>query len=440
MNMTGGARNGPLTIASWPKAILHADADSFFTSCEQALNPALKGKPVVTGEERGIAACVSYEAKNLGVKRGMRIGEIKRMFPEVKILPSDYESYSLFSVRMFDILKGFSPVVEEYSIDEGFVDLTGFRRSYHCSYKEIGFMVKEKIKRELGITVSIGISLTKVLSKIASKLKKPDGLVAIPGREIHTYLKNLPLSKVWGIGPNTSSYLEKLGVIKALEFAAKNEIFVKKNLSKPFFEIWQELNGISVYPVKAESKNEYKSISKAKTFTPPAEDELFLYGQLSKNLEDACAKARRYGLFATKIIIFLRSQDFKDEAVMLKLSRPSSYPLEILPIAKKGFYLLYKKNRLYRQTGIVLTELASGDSLQLTLFDSSLRVEKATKLYNAMDELFKRFGKHVVMHGSTFSSELYIRNDGYRGNKPPRIVELFKGESKRQRVGLPVLR
>jgi DNA polymerase IV len=438
--MTNEANNRPVTILSWPKAILHADADSFFTSCEQALNPALKGKPIVTGEERGIAACVSYEAKKLGVRRGMRIGEIKRTFPEVKVLPSDYESYSLFSVRMFDILRSFSPAVEEYSIDEGFVDITGLRRPYHCSYEKIGFMVKEKIKRELGITVSIGISLTKVLSKIASKLKKPDGLVAIPGRKIHVYLENLPVSRVWGIGPNTSSYLEKLGVVKALEFAGKSEVFIKKHFSKPFFEIWQELNGISVYPVKAESKNEYKSISKAKTFTPPASDELFIYGQLSKNLEDACAKARRYGLFSSKIIIFLRSQDFNDEAVMLKLSRPSAYPLEILPVVKKGFYLLYKKYRLYRQTGIVLASLAARESLQLTLFDNSLRVEKATKLYNAMDELFKKFGKHVVMHGSTFSSELCIRNNGYHGDMPLRMAELLKGENKRQRLGLPLIR
>ncbi|MBC7334043.1 MAG: DNA polymerase IV [Actinobacteria bacterium] len=431
--------NSPLTILSWPKAILHVDGDAFFTSCEQALNPSLKGKPIVTGEERGIAACVSYEAKKLGIKRGMRIGEIRKFFPEVKILPSDYETYSLFSLRMFDILRSFSPVVEEYSIDEGFVDITGLRRPYHSSYKDIGIKIKEKIKNELGITVSIGISITKVLSKIASRLRKPDGLTVIPGREIHIYLRKLPISEVWGIGPNTTSYLEKLGITKALEFAKKDEKFIKKHLSKPFFEIWQELNGISIYPVKVESKDSYKSISKAKTFSPPTNDEHFLFGELSKNLEDACLKARKYKLVTSKIIVFLRTQDFRDEAVMLKLTRPSSYPIEILPMAKEGFYLLYKKDRQYRQTGVVLCELVSQDNLQLTLFENPPRIEKSTKLYNAIDKLSRRFGKHIIMHGCSFSSELCIKDGGHQSSAPYRVDNLLIGENKRQKIGIPML-
>ena len=195
----------PITIHSWPRAILHVDADAFFASCEQAVHPELRGKPVITGKERGIVAAASYEAKARGVERGMRLFEVKKVCPDAVILPSDYETYSLFSVRMFDILRRFTPDVEEYSIDEAFADLTGLRRTFHGSYGVIAGQIQETMGKELGFTVSIGVSLSKVLAKIASKWKKPHGLTLIPGMDIHLYLQKLPIEKVWGIGPNTSA-------------------------------------------------------------------------------------------------------------------------------------------------------------------------------------------------------------------------------------------
>ena len=117
----------PLTIRSWPQAILHLDADAFFASCEQAVHPELRGRPVITGKERGIVAAASYEAKAKGITRGVSLYDVKKICPDAVIVPSDYETYSLFSVRMFEILRRFSPDVEEYSIDEAFVDLTGLQ-------------------------------------------------------------------------------------------------------------------------------------------------------------------------------------------------------------------------------------------------------------------------------------------------------------------------
>src|SRR5512145_3462178 len=139
----------PLTIRSWDKAILHVDADAFFASCEQAIHPELKGRPVITGKERGIVAAASYEAKARGVKRGVRLSDVKKLCPDAVILPSDYETYSLFSVRMFEILRRFSPDVEEYSIDEAFVDLTGLRRTFHGPYEEIARQMQETVESEL---------------------------------------------------------------------------------------------------------------------------------------------------------------------------------------------------------------------------------------------------------------------------------------------------
>ena len=196
----------PLSIRSWPRAIAHLDADAFFASCEQAVRPELRGRPVITGKERGIVAAASYEAKARGVKRGMRLFEAKKVCPGVVLMPSDYETYSLFSMRMFEIIRRFSPDIEEYSIDEAFIDLTGLRRKFHGPYGEIARQMQETVHRELGITVSVGVSLTKVLAKIASKHNKPRGLTLIPGREIHSYLKDLPVGKLWGIGANTEAY------------------------------------------------------------------------------------------------------------------------------------------------------------------------------------------------------------------------------------------
>jgi DNA polymerase-4/DNA polymerase V len=431
--------NQPLTIHSWSRAILHLDADAFFASCEQAIHPELKGKPVITGKERGIVAAASYEAKARGVKRGMRLFEVKQVCPDAVILPSDYETYSIFSLRMFEILRRFSPDVEEYSIDEAFVDLTGLRRSYHGPYGLIAKKMQETVETELGFTVSVGVSLTKVLAKIGSKHNKPHGLTIIPGRDIHLYLEKLPTEKIWGIGSNTAAFLSKLGITTALEFARKDEGFIQKHLSKPYQEIWHELNGRSVYPVTVESKSSYQSISKAKTFTPSSNDETFIFAQLSKNLENACIKARRYKLAATRLIIFLRTQEFRNTGIEMKLSRPSAYPSDLFGLLRAGFDRVHRSNRFYRQTGVVLAGLVSETGVQYTLFDDPARIEKMAKIYNAVDELSEKFGKYTVHHATSLPTKIQSQHEGERGDVPERVTDIFKGENKRQRLGLPLL-
>ncbi len=429
----------PLTIRSWPQAILHIDADAFFASCEQAIHPELRGKPVITGKERGIVAAASYEAKARGIERGMRLFEAKKVCPEVILLPSDYETYSLFSVRMFEILRRFSPIVEEYSIDEAFVDLTGLRRAYHGPYEEIAKRMQDTIQQELGLSVSVGVSLSKVLAKIGSKHKKPHGLTFITGREIHRYLEKLPVQKVWGIGPNTAAFLDKHGVYTALDFARKDERFVKQYLSKPYQEIWHELNGRSVYPVTVETKTSYQSISKAKTFTPASSDEGFVFAQLSKNLENACIKARRYSLAATRLIIFLRKQDFTSQGVEIKLSRPTAYPVELFGVLREGFKALFDPTALYRQTGVVLSGLRSQSERQFDLFEDTTRIEKLSRVYRALDEIAGKYGKHTIGHGSSLPTKLQAQHEGERGDIPIRKKKLLKGETERQRLGLPML-
>ncbi len=428
-----------LSLSSWPRAILHLDADAFFASCEQAIHPELRGRPVITGKERGIVAAASYEAKASGVQRGVRLGDVKKICPDAVILPSDYETYSLFSVRMFEILRRFSPDVEEYSIDEAFVDLTGLRRSFHGSYESIARKMQEAIGQELGLSVSVGVSLSKVLAKIGSKHKKPHGLTMIPGREIHLFLEKLPVEKVWGIGPNTAAFLNKCGITTALQFAQKDEGFVKERLSKPYQEVWHELNGRSVYPVVTETKSSYQSISKAKTFTPASADRTFVFAQLAKNLENACIKARRYRLAASRVVIFLRKQDFTGSGVELKLTRPTAYPVELFGLLRDGFEQIYRTGALYRQTGVVLCGLMEEKSVQYTLFDDTTRIGKMARIYESIDRISRKFGKHTIQHAASLPTKLQAQHEGERGDVPVRRAILFRGENKRQRLRLPML-
>lgn len=162
-----------LNLRSWPQAVLHIDGDAFFTSCEEAIHPELRGKPLITGGERGIVACASYAAKALGIRRGVSLHEAKKICPGLIVLPSDYETYSLFSRRMYNIVRRFTPQVEEYSLDEAFADLTGLRRCFHASYEAIALNIKREVERELGITVSAGLSLSKVLAKVPPSTASP---------------------------------------------------------------------------------------------------------------------------------------------------------------------------------------------------------------------------------------------------------------------------
>ncbi len=297
-------------VRSWPNVILHLDGDAFFASVFQATNPRLKGQPVVTGSERGLATAVSYEARKYGIHRGMLTWQIRKICPQCTIIPSDYELYSLFSQKMFTILKSFSPAVEEYSIDEAFADLKGLRQPFNMSYQEIGRAIKNKVENSLGITVSVGISVTKSLAKLASSFRKPSGLTLVPGHEIEILLGKTVISDVWGIGENTSAYLQKFRIKTALDFVRQPESFVKTRLSKPFFEIWRELRGEKVYEINDRSKQSYKGITRSQTFTPSINNKNILWARLLNHIEDAFSQARQFHYLVGKVCPFLKTPGF----------------------------------------------------------------------------------------------------------------------------------
>ena len=424
---------------SFPRAILHIDGDAFFASCEVAKNPHLRGKPVITGKERGIVSAASYEAKARGVKRGMRLFEVLKVCPDAVILPSDYETYSIFSERMYAIVRRYTPAVEEYSIDECFADLTGLRRALGMSYMDMAAAIKRDLDTELGMTFSLGLSATKVLAKIGSKWKKPSGLTAIPLRDASTFLGKTSVGNVWGIGPNTAAYLNKYGVRTALDFAEKDEVWVRKLLTKPAIGIWHELNGEVTDELNTEGRHTYQSISKTKTFTPPSTDRDFIYSQLSKNIENACIKARRWDLATPAVFFFLKTQDFKYHGCEIKLPHPTSVPQDILREVEKYFPTVYQRRVQYRATGIVLLKLADNTSTQLDLFGAVQESEGFKRVFESIDAVSEKYGKHAVFLGSSFEAMTHTAHLGARGDVAARVTDLFKGESTRRRLAIPLL-
>lgn len=327
----------------WPNVILHLDGDAFFASVFQVINPTLKRKPVVTGSERGLATAVSYEARNFGVKRGMLTWQIKKICPSCIIIDSDYELYDLFSQKMFSILRSFTPIVEEYSIDEGFAEIKGLRRPMNMSYYHIGKAIKDKIASSLGINVSIGISLTKSLSKLASSYEKPSGLTLIDGLSIEKLLSKTSIDDVWRIGQNTSAYLKKFNIKTALDFVNTPENFVINHLTKPFFEIWKELRGEKVYEIDVLVKQSYKAITRSQTFSPSTNNKNILWAKLLNHIEDAFMQARRFDYLVGKITPFLKTQNFKYHSAEIKLAEKTAYPFLIRNQIKKAFEKIYVK-------------------------------------------------------------------------------------------------
>jgi DNA polymerase-4/DNA polymerase V len=425
--------------SSFPRAILHIDGDSFFAACEVAKDPKLRGKPVITGKERGIVSAATYEAKARGVKRGVSLSDALKMCPDAIVLPSDYETYSIFSNRMYAIVRRYTPTVEEYSIDECFADLTGLRRLHHMPYPKMAEKIREDLERELGMTFSIGLSCTKVLAKIGSKWKKPDGLTVISLKDSREYLAKTPCIKVWGIGSNTAAYLEKFNIRTAFDFAQKSEEWMRAHVSKPYFELWQELNGTVALELVTEERESYQSIQKTKTFTPPSRNEQFIFSQLSKNIENACIKARRWGLASPVIFFFLKTQEFKYHGCEVKLPYPTSVPQDILREVRNYFPKIYKKGTLYRATGITLMKLRDGKDVQLDLFGKVKESEGLRLVFESVDEISARYGKHAVYLGSSFDAMKFGAHLGDRGDTPSRTRELFKGETARRRLAIPSL-
>jgi nucleotidyltransferase/DNA polymerase involved in DNA repair len=399
----------PSQKTEFPRAILHFDGDSFFASIEQAMDYTLRGRPIITGAERGAATAISIEAKRLGVKRGMTLREIKSICPEVVIVSSNYTAYSIYAHRMYRIVRRYTEHVEEYSIDECFADITGLDAYYGMSYEEIAAMMKRDLETSLGITFGVGLAPNKVLAKVASKHNKPAGLTVIPKSGVKEFLKDLYVGNLWGVGPAMTIAFGKLGVETALQFAEKDEYWLQDNrIAKPYREMWLELQGGYIKALgEGDHHDDMKSIIKSRTFSPPSKDRAFIFSQLSKNIECACDKARRHGVRTREISFYLKTQAFTYHGQECLLPFPTTNPADILLEVEKYFDRYWKPRIEYRATGISLRGIVAERDISPDLFGTAEQYKGTANLLSAIDRINYKYGGATVFLASSQKAMQY---------------------------------
>ena len=361
------------------KTLIHVDGDAFFASVYQATHAEAKGKPVIIGRERGIATALSYEAKEYGIKRGMMVSEAKRLCPHVQIAASDFRTYQIFSNKIVAIAKSFSPYVERYSVDEVFVDITGFDTVHNMTYEEIGKALKKQIEQSLGITVSVGIGSTKTLTKVGSEINKPSGFVLLTPENTNHYLQKTEIGEVWGIGYRLTKRMHMLGIYTALDFINASEELLRSKFNKMVLQTWHELRGEAIYGLSIGKKTEYKSIRKSSTVTPPTTDKEILFARVLHHVEKAFVKARKYEYRVRDIEIFLKTQKFTYHRTTIKLPEPVAYPYLIRESLRNAFERIYKPRVKYRASGCTLFDFEEASARQQKLFDEHIEIEARLK-------------------------------------------------------------
>ena len=377
------------------------DCDSFFVSCEQAVNPSLKGKPVCVMSGRG--QCVisrSKEAKNLGIRMGMPYFQIEGQMKKAVFINANHDLYLSLSKEVMNVLQSFSPVVEVYSIDEAFVDLTGLERLYKMNYLEIAQMIREEVRNKVNIPVSIGISSSKSLAKLASdKAKKlEEGVFLIGRRKIIPLLEKTSIDEIWGIGKNLSVLFRKHGILTAYELVSQDDLWLNKQVGIRGLEMKHELLGEKVSPVSNEVKLP-KSIQKTSALAKFSSDKNYLKNSLNYHIHRACVKLRKLNAKCKGITLFLRTKDFKVFCEKKILNSATDFELEISDIILGLLEKIYNPNTLYRSTGVILDTFVFNSEAQMSLFSDASIDEKNAKLARCFDKLEQKFGKDIIQTG-----------------------------------------
>ena len=377
------------------------DCDSFFVSCEQSVNSELKGRPVCVMSGRG--QCVisrSKEAKKLGIRMGMPYFQIEGQMKKATYINANHELYSKISEKVMTILKNFSPKVEVYSIDEAFVDLTGLERLYKKNYLEIAQMIREEVLKHTDIPVSIGVSSSKSLAKLASDKAKTmgEGVFLIGARKIVPLLQNTSIDEIWGIGKNLSILLRKNGILTAYELVCQDDLWLNKQIGIRGLEMKHELLGEMVSPVSNEVKLP-KSIQKTSALAKFSSDKNYLKNSLNYHIHRACVKLRGINAKCKGVSIFLRTKDFRIFCKKKVLNVATDFELEISDIVFTLLDKLYNPNILYRSTGVILDTFTMNDEAQMSLFADEKVDEKKEKLSKCFDKLEARFGKDIIQTG-----------------------------------------
>ena len=385
------------------KVIALVDCDSFFVSCEQKRNPELKNKPVcILSNKEGCVISRSKEAKQMGIKMGEPYFIAKKEHSKAIYVVADHDYYCEVSNSVMSVLKNFSPMVQVYSVDEAFVDFTGLTKLYKKNYRQLALYLRELVLNEVDIPVSIGVSSTKTLSKLASdKAKKEsDGVFLIGQRKILKVLNRTNIDEIWGIGRRLSIKLRKHGIITAKEFVEKSDAWLDLKIGIHGIQMRHELLGQMVSPVTNE-KSLPKSIQNTQAFGVFTSDINYIKNELNRHIHTSCRKLRYYETKCSQIGVMLRTKDFRVFYTKKELLTPVDFELEISDIAFKLLDKIYDPSILYRSTGITLEKFGEQGSQQLLLYADSQDLIKKEKLAKCLDKLESKFGKNIIKTGFT---------------------------------------
>ncbi len=376
--------------------ILHIDMDAFYASVEILDNPDLKGKPLVVGgvSGRGVVAAASYEARKFGIRSAMPMFQAFEKCPDVLVVPPRRARYKEVSETAMNIVRSFSPLVEQVSIDEAFVDVSGCGRLLGCP-EEIARNVKRRIARETGLTCSVGIAPVKFLAKIASDMDKPDGLTVISPEAVEAFVKSLPVKKVPGVGPRTADELHKLGIVTLGDVSGFTEKFLSDRLGK-FGRRLKELS-LGQDRSKVTPCSPAKSVSAEETLPFDTADVRILKKYLLTQAEDVGRQLRKEGAKAKTVSIKIKNSDFEQHTKSQTLKNPTN---SARTLYEEACHLLdsITLSRKLRLIGLGATGL-DGEKrpVQLDLFGiSKPQDENWEKVDKTLDAIADRFGRDAI--------------------------------------------
>jgi len=386
------------------RTILLVDINAFYASVHQALDPSLRGRPVIVGgdpeKRRGIVLAASYEAKAYGVKTGMTVREAARLCPAAVMIRPAHSYYLEFSARILRILKDFTPLVEPFSIDEAFLDLTGCERLLGTPLA-IAHRLKARLRQEVGVTCSMGIAPNKLLAKMAAEMQKPDGLTILDYPDIPARIWPLPVRDLFGVGIRTEEKLHGLGIFTIGQLAAYPAELLESKFGVIGLVLHLSARGIDHSPVDPHSLDTAKSIGHQITLPRDYSRHEEIEVVILELAELVARRARQGGYGGRTVTLSLRDNHFDDLIRTCTLTGYTNLPEDIREAAVRLLRKHWPRGARARLVGVSLGGLVQGASLQL---DLDGRREKLLRLARSCDYIRDRFGEGSVFRAASLTA------------------------------------
>lgn len=383
--------------------------NAFFASVHQALDPGLRGKPVVVcGDQekrRGIVLAASYEAKKFGIKTGMGAWEAHQLLPQGIFIKPEHRLYSAFSKRILQIMRDFSPLVEPFSIDEAFLDVTGCEKLFGTSV-EIAKQLKARIWNEVGVMCSVGIGPNKLVAKMAAELEKPNGLTIVTSEDVPHRLWPLPIGSLFGVGKKTEQKLILLGLRTIGDLAAAPVELLEKRFGSVGRGLHLSANGINYSPVNPHSHDSLKSIGNQLTLKRDYQGEEIKTAVLDLT-ESVGRRARRGGYIGRTVSLTLRDTEMGFHSWSMSLAEATDITEDIYRMAVQLLEHNWDLHTKVRLVGVTLSNLEYKDYEQTDLLGEKVKLRK---LNQVCDSLKDRFGTGAIRRAaSTTEAGIYER-------------------------------